>query len=162
MEPEKTLREVRAYYFTGIGHVQGASIIHERLLQLGVGSTDASWVALQHILGFATEAALKAYLASSGVKRRALRTFGHNLSDLYAEALRADLEDAGKEVGQPELASALGRFVELCGEDYTSYNYRYLERASHSVLHSGTATRTVIRAIFCILEIVDRRSTFSE
>ena len=150
------LPPARAYYLSGVGHCNAANIIHQFLADRNTPRTDSTWISLQSILGFAAENTLKAYLATFGVSRGKLssRNYGHNLRQLHDEAVSRGLEQEGLRINQPELSSAIGRFVELCGADYLSFNYRYIEGSGVEVLTAGEATRTVIRALQCLLDVV--------
>lgn len=159
MSASEGLPPARAYYMSGMGHCNAANIIHHSLIQLNTPRTDSTWISLQSILGFAAENALKAYLATAGVSRDELasRNYGHDLRRLYDEAVSRALEQEGARVDQPELSSAIGRFIDLCGADYLSFNYRYIGGSGLDVLTAGEATRTVIKALQCLLDIVRDR-----
>jgi hypothetical protein len=149
------LPEVEAYRVCAIGHLNAANLLHDRLISLGIENTDSTWLALQSLIGFAAENALKTYLSSHGLKRKSLkrRDFGHDLNAILAKSIEFGLEADGVAIAQPNLASALRRYTDLCGNDFTSFNYRYLEGEDVQVLSSGEATITVLRAIECVIDI---------
>lgn len=153
------LPAAKAYHHSGVGHCNAAAIVHAFLVQQRIEPGDSTWLSLQSIIGFAAENALKGYLASTGMERQELssRRFGHNLEVIYDEALSRGLEEAGRSVNEPELAKAIKRFIDLCGPDYQSFNYRYLEKTGFEVLTAGEATEMVISALRCLLDIVARK-----
>ncbi|WGI74538.1 hypothetical protein QC756_01335 [Sinorhizobium meliloti] len=157
MSEATTLTPARGYHHSGVGHCNAAEIVHDYLQKNGTARTDSTWISLQRIIGFAAENTLKAYLAVSGVTRAELssKKYGHNLQALYDEALVRGLKQVGDRVGQPELADALRTFIELCGADYQSFNYRYIEGPELQVLTAGDATTTPIRVLRYILDAVE-------
>ena len=155
------LPETKAYYLCAMGHSNAATIIHDYLKKNNLNNTDSTWLALQNIIGLAAENALKSYLSSRGVSRTELRNrkFGHDLKKLLEKSVELGLDADGNAKSQADLVPELNSYITLCGNDYNSFNYRYLERESLQVLSSGLATSTVITAIQCVLEIVDGRAT---
>jgi hypothetical protein len=154
------LPENEAYRVCAIGHLNAAKLLHDRLIDLGLQNTDSTWLALQSLIGFAAENALKTYLSSHGIDRKTLKSqdFGHDLNALLARSFEFGLEAHGIAIGQPNLASTLRSYTELCGEDFSSFNYRYLEGDGVQILSSGEATANVMRAIECVIDISPRNA----
>lgn len=157
MSEATALTPARAYHLSGVGHCNAAAIVHDYLQKSRTERTDSTWISLQSIIGFAAENTLTAYLAVSGVTRAELssKKYGHNLQALYDEAIVRGLKQVGDRVGQPELADALRTFIALCGADYQSFNYRYIEGPGVQVLTAGVATTTPIRVLRHILDAVE-------
>ena len=153
-----SLPETEAYRICAIGHLNAAKLLYHGLLDRGFENTDSTWLALQNLIGFAAENALKTYLSSQGVERKQLRKrdLGHDLNAMLEKSVELGLASDGDAISQPQLVSALRRYTDLCGGDFTSFNYRYLEGESVQILSAGEATTTVIRAIECIIEIAEK------
>lgn len=156
----KGLPETEAFRVCAIGHLNAAKLLHDRLIALNVKNNDSTWLALQSLIGFAAENALKTYLSAHGEERKILksRDYGHNLTAILAKSVELGLEAEGTAVGQPNLASSLRRYTDLCGEDFAGFNYRYLVGESVQILASGEATATVIKAIEYVIDISARKA----
>lgn len=150
------LPPARAYFVCAHGHMMAANIVHQQLIAQHHEKTEATWIALQNVIGFAVENALKSYLCLHGVPRPELKNkFGHNLSKLLNRCIDIDLKDACALIGEPHLVGELQTYVDLCGPDYTSFEYRYLEGAQIRVLEPNLSTRNIIIAVNFILSIID-------
>lgn len=155
MSQATVLLPVRAYHASGVGHANCADIIRDYLKSNGIGNNDSTRVGLSHVIGFALEAALKAYLAKHGLTRVVLmkKPYGHDLSELLAKAKELGLESDGIHRQHPELLSALENYVDICGNDYKTYNYRYIEKPALQVLDTDAGISTAIAAIRLVLDI---------
>lgn len=156
---ELPLSPVRAYHHAGRGHCTAADLLADALASKNVAEKHVVWLALENVIGFAAENALKAYLCANGVEKSELQfpPFGHKLDKLLERAIELGLQEAGNKVSEPELVAALKKYVNDCGPSYTSFGYRYLEGAKWSVLDSIHARKTVIRAIECVIDIVGKK-----
>lgn len=162
MSEEEILSPQKAYHASGVGHCNCALIIHHHLVRNNIDRTDSTWIALNNVIAFAAEATLKAYLAKHGIDRAALskrKPYGHDLRALHAKAVEFGLAEDGIRLGETQLADAIGRFIDLCGEDYLSFNYRYIERENLAILQAGMAVITVIEALRRVLDLCELETT---
>ncbi|MDW9473884.1 hypothetical protein GOA69_16235 [Sinorhizobium meliloti] len=163
MTTSTAVTAVKAYWMSGIGHCNSAEIIHHYLTTNNIQRSDSTWVALQSIIGFGAENALKAYLASADMTRDALlkKPFGHNLRNLLNEAKVRGLNAYAVDSGRPQLITELEKFISLCGDDYQSFNYRYIEGDGVTLLGAGSSTDNVIRCLQHLLNIVESKAGLS-
>lgn len=158
MTPNTNHSETEDYRLSGCGHVNAAKIVYRYLLDKNIKNTDSTWIALQNLIGFAAENALKAYLSSHGIKFAILKNeLGHNLEKMLEKAVELGLATDGINHSQPELVAALNSYISLCGHDYLSFKYRYLVGDTVTALSVGNSTMTVLNVIECVLDIVEHR-----
>lgn len=158
-EDNTAVSAVRAFHISGVGHCNAAFLIHEGLAKRGTKREDSTWIALGNVIGFAAEVTLKAYLAGHDVDRRILskREYGHNLLKLLDESAKLGLANDVNRAGEGQAVMAIRRYIGMCGENYTAFDYRYLEAGEVSVLKVGEATQTIIEALRVVLAIVEDR-----
>ncbi len=128
------------YYSAGKDYVEAAKVIWLRSPErqhLGLGKF---FLPMHMLLGFSLELFLKAWLRDTGLSSQILRRdpYGHDLQELYAEALRRDF---------PAVPSQAD-LVEHLAVEHGEYGYRYMKEGH-------TYTLTNLPLAFGVLEAIN-------
>jgi len=126
----------RLLYTGAIGFMVSAEATHER--SLADPTEPEHWPAICVNLCFALELSLKAFVASRGTDRKALKALGHDL----ARALKV-AEAAGYQPRHPAIAELVGIFSPL----HVNHGLRYLEDRAVEVPETRNAVAIVRRHV---------------
>lgn len=147
----------KAYYLSAAGHSQLCRIAFDNFLKGVVGKeSNAVWIAFTNNICFALEASLKSFLCLKGIDEKKLsgREYGHNLLKLYNVAIDNGLSDLNVIFHEKDLCAVIGEIIQLFGEDYASFNYRYIEKTIVTTI-SQSSIEMVLACIDYLNEYLD-------